>query len=140
MTAVRTTRLAEAVTDEKVQDIVDIAAYGGITYWAIEPNAEELAGLPEGKSYVIVEGEDADPFFGGEREVEAVHYLSRNQIRVAYAKLLDPFQTYVNDRMAACIRDSWRDRGEDGIETAHIDAGAADVIVQVAAFGRVVYG
>ncbi|MFE0964083.1 hypothetical protein [Streptomyces fungicidicus] len=129
------------ITDENVNDIMEIASYGGITYWAIEPTLEEFAGLPEGKAYTIVEGEDADPFFGGEREVEAVHYLSRDEIRVAYTKLLDPHQQYVNDEIAGYILDSWRERTEEhGIDAGYIDADAADVIVQVAAFGKVVYG
>jgi hypothetical protein len=115
-------RLLNRITDQNVDDILAIASYGGITYWAIEPTLEEFAGLPEGKA-------------------EKVHYLSRDEIRVAYTRLLDPFQTYVNDEIAGYILDSWRDRTEEGgIEAGHIDADAADVIVQVAAFGKVVYG
>ncbi|KPC89289.1 hypothetical protein ADL35_02290 [Streptomyces sp. NRRL WC-3753] len=133
-------RLLDRITDENVDNILEIASYGGITYWAIEPTVDEFAGLPEGKAYTIVEGEDVCPFFGGEREVEKVHYLSRDEIRVAYTKLLDPFQTYVNDEIAGYVIDSWRDRDEDGIAAGHIDADAADVIVPVAAFGKVVYG
>ncbi|MGW4158720.1 hypothetical protein [Streptomyces sp. NPDC004788] len=138
MTVVLTDRIAEAVTDENVQGIIDIAAYGGITYWAIEPTAAERAGLPSDKQYVIVEG---DQVFGGSREVEAVHYLSRDQIRVAYAKLLDLNQEYVNREYHGYIIQSWIDREElHGIDVAHIDAGAADVIVQVAIFDEVRYG
>ena len=134
-------RLFNRITDDNVQDIIDTAAGGGITYWATEPTEEEFAGLPEGKTWTIVEGSGACPFFGEEREVEAVHYVGHNQIRAAYAKLLDPYQQYVNGEIHGYILDSWRDRTEeDGIDTAHIDADAADVIVQVAVFGKVVYG
>jgi hypothetical protein len=131
-------RILNRITDENVQDIIDTASYGGITYWATEPTAEEFAALPEGKEYTIVEGVDDFPFGG--REVEAVHYLSKDEIRAAYAKLLDPSQEYVGPMVAGYILDSWRDRDEDGIDCGHIDATAADVIVQVAALGEVRYG
>ncbi|WMI33393.1 hypothetical protein SEA_PROVOLONE_73 [Streptomyces phage Provolone] len=134
------TKVANTVTDENVQDIIDTASYGGITYWALEPTEAEFAGLPEGKTYTIVEGEDGS-WLGGEREVEGVHYLSRDDIRNAYAKLLDLDQRFVNREIHGYILDSWRDRTErDGIDAGHIDAGAADVIVQVAIFGEVIYG
>ncbi|WJN62772.1 hypothetical protein [Streptomyces phage phiScoe15] len=133
-------RILNRVTDENVQDIIDTAAYGGITYWALEPTAEEFAALPEGKEYTIVEGEDGS-WLGGEREVEAVHYLSKDDVRRAYAALLDPDQKFVNAEIHGYILDSWRNRtDEDGIDCGDIDASAADVIVQVAALGEVRYG
>jgi hypothetical protein len=132
-----------SIKDENVQDIIDIAAEGGINYWAIKPNDEEFAGLPEGKTYTIVEGSEPHPIFpfDDEREVEGVHYLSRDDIREAYAKLLDIDQKYVNREYHGYIIQSWLD-GEDsfGIDTGHIDAGTADVIVQVAIFDEVRYG
>ncbi|QOV06199.1 hypothetical protein KGG72_gp69 [Streptomyces phage Salutena] len=132
--------LMDRITDENVQDIIDTAAYGGITYWATEPTDEEFAGLPEGKEYTIVEGID-DTAFGGDREVDSVNYLSKDDVRLAFAKLLDPGQEYVNRELHGYILDAWRDRTDnDGIDTGHIDAGAADVIVQVAIFDEVRYG
>ncbi|WMI34794.1 hypothetical protein SEA_MARAV_72 [Streptomyces phage Marav] len=132
--------IMDRITDENVQDIIDTAAYGGITYWAMEPSEEEFAGLPEGKEYTIVEGID-DTSFGGDREVDSVNYLSKDDVRLAFAKLLDPGQEYVNRELHGYILDAWRDRtDEDGIEAGHIDAGAADVIVQVAIFDEVRYG
>jgi hypothetical protein len=130
-----------AVTDENVQDIIDTAAHGGITYWATEPTAEEFAGLPDDKTYTIVEGQGPCPVFGGEREVEGVYYLSRDDIREAYRKLLDLDQQYVNREYHGYVVQSWLD-GEDGdgIDTGHIDAGTADIIVQVAIFDEVRYG
>ncbi|AKY03750.1 hypothetical protein AVT26_gp68 [Streptomyces phage Lannister] len=133
-------KIANTLTDENVQDIIDTASYGGITYWAIEPSAEEFEALPEGKDYTIVEGEH-DTWLGGDREVEAVHYLSKDQIRGAYARLLDLDQRYVNREYHGYILDSWRDRTDRyGIDTGYIDAGTADIIVQVAALGEVRYG
>lgn len=131
-------RIMDKLTDENVQDIIDTAQYGGITYWATQPTAEEFAGLPEGKEYTIVEGVDDYPFGG--REVDAVHYLSKSDLRLAFAKLLDPGQEYVNEMIHGYILDAWRDRDEDGIDAGHLDASAADVIVQVAVFDDVKYG
>ncbi|ATE85400.1 hypothetical protein [Streptomyces phage phiScoe23] len=131
-------RIMDILTDENVQDIMDTAAYGGITYWATEPTEEEFNGLPEGKHYTIVEGVDDFPFGG--REVDEVHYLSKDDIRLAFARLLDPGQEYVGREVHGYILDAWRDRDDNGIDTGHIDADAADVIVQVAALGEVRYG
>ncbi|QYW07252.1 hypothetical protein SEA_CHUCKY_68 [Streptomyces phage Chucky] len=133
-------KIANTLTDENVRDIIETAQYGGITYWALQPTQEEFDALPEGKEYTIVEGE-FDAWIGGEREVEEVHYLSKDQIRAAYARLLDLDQRYVNREYHGYILDSWRDRTDrDGIDTGSIDAGTADIIVQVAAFDEVRYG
>lgn len=136
-------RIMDRITDENVQDIIDTASYGGITYWAINPNDEEFAGLPEGKEYTIVEGVEPHPIFpfDDKREVDSVNYLSKDDVRLAFAKLLDPGQEYVNRELHGYILDAWRDRTDkDGIDAGHIDAGAADVIVQVACFDEVRYG
>jgi hypothetical protein len=129
-----------SITDQNVQDIIDTASYGGITYWATQPTQAEFDALPEGKDFTIVEGVEEPPFLGGERTVEAVHYLSKDDIRKAYRKLLDLDQKLVGREIHGYIIDSWRDRDENGIDAGHIDAGAADVIVQVACFGEIVYG
>jgi hypothetical protein len=136
-----TEKILAALTDENVQDIIDIGAEGGITYWATEPSEEEFAGLPKGKTYTIVEGQGVDFYLGGEREVEAVHYLSKDQVRVAYARLLDLDQEFVNREYHGYIVQSWIDRTDkDGIDASHIDAGTADVIIQLAALGEIRYG
>lgn len=136
-------RIMDRITDQNVQDIIDTAEAGGITYWAVNPNDEEFAGLPQGKEYTIVEGTEPHPIFPFDdvREVDSVTYLSKDDVRLAYAKLLDPGQEYVNTELHGYILDSWRDRSDEGgISTGHIDAGAADVIVQVACFDEVRYG
>ncbi|MEU4984879.1 hypothetical protein [Streptomyces sp. NPDC021969] len=136
-------KLFKRITDENVQDIVDTASYGGITYWAISPNDEEFAGLPEGKEYTIVEGSEPHPIFPFDdvREVDAVFYLSKDDVRLAFCKLLDPGQELVNDEINGYILDAWRDRTEkDGIDAGHIDASAADAIIQVACFDELRYG
>uniref|UniRef100_A0AAU7GYW2 Tail terminator n=1 Tax=Streptomyces phage Kamino TaxID=3158857 RepID=A0AAU7GYW2_9CAUD len=134
------TKVANTVTDENVQDIIDTASYGGITYWATQPTQAEFEALPKGKEFTIVEGVEDPPFLGGERTVEAVHYLSKDDIREAYSKLLSLDQKFVNREIHGYIIDSHRDRDADGIDCGHIDATAADVIVQIACFGEVIYG
>ncbi|MEU9057858.1 hypothetical protein AB0D13_02895 [Streptomyces sp. NPDC048430] len=134
MTTTLTDRVAEALTDDNVQSIIDIASYGGITYWADEPTAAEFAGLPADKEYTIV---DAAEGFEADRET---HYLSKDDIRRAYSLLLDLNQTLVNREYHGYIVQSWLERGRSGIDAGHIDAGAADVIVQVAIFGEVRFG
>ncbi|MFF8845521.1 hypothetical protein ACF08N_22830 [Streptomyces sp. NPDC015127] len=135
--------IKQYLTDERAQDIIDIAREGGITYWATEPTEEEFAGLPEGKTWTITEGTAPHPIFpfDDEREVEGVHYLNADDIRQAYAKLLDIDQPYVNREYHGYILDSWLGRTEkDGIETGDIDAGTADIIVQLAALEEIRYG
>ncbi|QAY15893.1 hypothetical protein SEA_TINABELCHER_70 [Streptomyces phage TinaBelcher] len=131
------------LTDERAQDIMDTASYGGITYWATEPTDEERAGFPADKKWIIVEGSAPHPLFpfDDEREVHGVHFLNADDIRTAYGKLLDLDQKYVNREYHGYILDSWLERtAKDGIETGNIDAGTADVIVQVAIFDEVRYG
>ncbi|MCX5236214.1 hypothetical protein OG824_13485 [Streptomyces prunicolor] len=128
------------VTDEIAQTIVDLAAHGGIAYWATEPTKEEFAGLPEGKKWTIVEGQD-DTDWGGEREVDEVFYLNPDDIREAYAALLDPNQGHVDREIRRGIVTSWEDRDDEvGIETTALDAGVADHIIQLAALGEIRYG
>ncbi|UFD98007.1 hypothetical protein PQC18_gp69 [Streptomyces phage Pablito] len=132
--------IQQYVTDQVAADIVEIAAYGGITYWATEPNEEEFAGLPEGKTWTIVEGID-DTGWGGDREVDAVHYLNTDDIREAYTKLLDLNQQIVGREIHGYIVQSWIDRNEkDGIDAGHIDADAADAIIQIACLDELRYG
>ncbi|WP_031513656.1 hypothetical protein [Streptomyces sp. NRRL F-5123] len=131
-------QIKKCLTDSIAQDIIDTAAEGGITYWAMRPTQAEFDALPEGKTWTIVEGID-DRNFGGKREVDGVHYLNADDVREAYAKLLDLDQGYVNSEIHGYIVQSWLDKDEEGIETGMIDADAADAIVQVALFGDLVY-
>ncbi|MGW1040016.1 hypothetical protein [Streptomyces sp. NPDC002547] len=136
-------QIAQYLTDQRAQDIIDTASYGGITYWATEPTSEEFAGLPKGKMWTIVEGTAPHPIFpfDDEREVEGIHYLNADDIRESYGKLLELDQPYVNREYHGYILSSWMERTEeDGIETGDIDAGTADIIVQLAALGEIRYG
>ncbi|MFF7800224.1 hypothetical protein [Streptomyces olivaceus] len=128
------------VTDQIAQDIIDTASYGGITYWAMGPTRKEFAGLPEGKTWTIVEGVD-DRAFGGDREVDEVFYLNADDVREAYRKLLALDQQYAGREIHGYIVQSWIDRDDkEGIDTSHIDADAADALVQIACFDELRYG
>ncbi|MFI5863538.1 hypothetical protein [Streptomyces sp. NPDC051546] len=131
------------VTDEVAQDVIDTARYGGITYWATQPTDEELDTLPKGKQWVIVEGTAPHPLFPFDdvREVEGVHYLNADDIREAYRKVLDLNQRYAGREYHGYVVQSWIDRDDKrGVDAGHIDAGTADVLVQVAIFDEVRYG
>jgi hypothetical protein len=125
-------KVTDALTDENVQDIIDTASYGGITYWAGQPTDAEFDAKPEDKAWTIVEVDDFE---------RTAHYLDAAQIRQSFEKLLDFNQELVNQQIHGYLLSAWMDRTDkDGIDTGHIDADAADVIVQVACFGEVVYG
>lgn len=127
------------ITYQNVQDIMSTAEYGGITYWATQPNDAEFDARPAGKEFTIVEGVDDYPF--GRRQVDEVFYLDADDIRKAFGALLDLDQEYVNRRIHGYILSAWIERDEvDGIDCGEIDADAADAIVQVACFGELRYG
>ncbi len=133
MTEHPTPAVRDCLTDQNAEDIIDTASYGGITYWATQPTAADFASRPEGKTWTIVDGYDEDD--------RQVFHLDADDVRRAYSRLLDLDQRFVNRTIHGYIVDSYRDRTvEDGIDCGHIDADAADVIVQLACFGEVVYG
>lgn len=117
------------ITAENVEDIMTTAAYGGITYWAIEPNEKEFADAPAG-THTIVDGE---------AEGSGVHYLTPAKIKQAVVEIAEGKHTadYIRDYVRSAF-DGWT--REDGIDCGDIDSSAADCIVQVACFGEVIYG
>lgn len=102
----------------KGTDILDVAAYGAITYWAtIRENVQigsngymRLRDDEDGTTYTI-------------RAADAM---------AAAHKVVDK---YPNTRGAGYIRTAIKDN-----DPGMIDAEAADMIVQVACFGEIVYG
>jgi hypothetical protein len=114
---------AEIVTDDNIINMLDTAGYS-IGYWAREAEVDEDA-----KTYTIIERETGDRYT-----------VSFDDLRRAYGALLSLDQQYVNRMIHGYFIESYRDRDEQGIETGAIDGDAADVLVQVAAFGQVVYG
>lgn len=122
----------DKITDENVQDIVDTAAYGGITYWASEPSQADFDAAPEGTVATIYDSETDEP-------EGAVHHLTADNIRQAVVDIVEKGLTNstIRDYITGAF-DEWN--SEDGIDCGYIDADAADCIVQVACFGKVVYG
>jgi hypothetical protein len=116
------------ITAENVDDVMEIAAYGGITYWATDPSEKDFADTHDGSAHVIKE-ED-----GGK-----VFRLTPTMIRQAIVEVAEGKHT--NDTIRDYVRQAFEDWSEeDGIDCGEIDADAADCIVQVACFGKVVYG
>lgn len=122
-------QVTKALTDQNAEDIVGTAWYGGITYWAAELTADDVADEPEGTLTTIKD------------ENGGYYHLTVKDIQRAYAALLRLDQKHVNREIHGYIIDSWRNRNdEDGIDCGDIDSDAADCIVQVACFDEVVYG
>jgi hypothetical protein len=118
------------ITDENVDDVMTTAAYGGITYWADEPTAEDFAAAKPGEHTIRVDDEGWNA---------KVYHLSPAKIRQAIVEVAEGKHT--NSTVAGYVQQAFRDwNAEDGIDCGEIDADAADCIVQVACFGKVVYG
>lgn len=120
------------LTDEDCDDVMDTASYGGITYWASDATPEQKA-LYKHADYIFWDAE-------GERVIS----LTRGQIRSAYFKLTR--MTHEARYVADWIHDYFvqantdRDPETGRPDLGYIDATAADCVVQVAAFGEVIYG
>ena len=116
------------VTDENIDDIMETAGFG-IFYWAEQPDSDDWDQAPEGTDFIVKDSDDSQAF-----------YFTRDDIRDAYFKCLDLDQRYFNRIIHGYFIESWRDRTDTEIDTGHIDANAADCLVQVACFGTIVYG
>lgn len=117
-----------AIPISTLEDMMEI--FGMVAgYWAVQATDEEFAEHKDAP-FVVVEGYDD----------RVVHPLTYQQLWEAYHKLLDLDQPYVNRTIHGYFIDSWKNRDEDGIDGGYIDGDAADVWVQVALFGEVVYG
>ena len=112
------------LTDEDIDDIVCTALEGGITYWC--SSAEVVGGkyLGEYASDQISRGGSLRLY---DAEEDKSYELTKYKFVTGFA--------------LAC-RDGYLDEAfdGDGFDTGEIDAELADVIVQYALFGEVVYG
>lgn len=115
------------ITAQNVDDVMETAAYGAITYWATQPPRRLLEALPAGHHLVV------------EEDTGEAHELTPAKIRQAIVEVAEGkhTNTVIRDYVIAAF-DDWT--AEDGIDCGHIDADAADCIVQVACLGSVVYG
>ncbi|WP_159702721.1 hypothetical protein [Arthrobacter sp. 18067] len=119
------------ISEESLLDMLDAAGYG-ISYWAVEAVIDE-----EARTYTVTPEEHPTE----DRAPEPI-VIPFDSIIGAFWTISDPdaevkhlsrlTQSYVNQAVVD---------GEDGdIDAGHIDAHAADQIIQVAAFGEVVFG
>jgi coenzyme F420-reducing hydrogenase gamma subunit len=130
-------------TTERAQFLADVltcAVEGGINYWAsvsdyrwYDPTfedgggtAEHVDGVPN--AYATVHETESDGTVSG--------LIGVDQVATAIRDILNGKEGIrINDADVALIREANRDN-----DAGEIDAGIADMIVQVAMFGEVVYG
>ena len=108
------------MTSEQVNDIMDVACYGAINYWAlnVEPQEDEGQG-PQFKIYT----EEGEQFTVGRLSIEqAMLDLWTGKIEV---------RSDIQQAIGLAIFEE---------EYGEIDSTAADCIIQAACFQEVVYG
>ena len=116
------------ITDENLFDLATTAWYGAITYWATDPVSE----APEG-TIISVRSEDYD-------EEPLDFHLSADDLVAAFSKIISK-EVPIGDWVYEYFKLAWDNRTPDeGLDMGDIDAVAADVWVQVACFGSIVYG
>lgn len=113
------------VTEEDIDDIMSTALEGGINYWC---NKAEVFGkrLGEYASEQIARGGVLKLYDTEENEM---HVLTRS-------RLLKGIKQAIEGNYFACY--NWFDG--NAIDTCMVDAEVADVIIQLALFGDIVYG
>ena len=110
------------VTEEDISDIMTTALEGGITYWCSriettgahsELSIEER--LAKGESLTLHDMKSEKPY------------------TLTCAALLNGLRLFLNDIPRSCVYNG-------KLDTSEIDADDADSIIQLAVFGRIVYG
>lgn len=123
------------ITHKDVADIVETAAYGGITYWAEDPHQEDFSYDSHPKDTVATIRD---------RIEDRVFFLTADQVREAVRKVAINHPRLVNDTIQGDLRsaftsDTIPNKGS-GLDCGEIDADVADCVIQVACFGEVTYG
>ena len=124
------------VSDEDIEDIVVTAIEGGIGYWAcLDNSGERWIDTPKDESYaetatkILLEGDGVTFLDDEDHDTSWVLTLE---------KLMKGIEMYLNsDRGLGCLDGS---NVSVVIDTCQIDAEAADMIVQYALFGELIYG
>lgn len=113
------------VTDEDIDDIMTTALEGGITYWC---NKAEVEGkyLGEYASEQIARGGTLKLYPADEDKTYTL----------TLEKLLKGIEQAIEEEYFL----SYEWWGVSGIDTMNVDADVADVIIQLALFGTIVYG
>lgn len=114
------------LTDQNIVDMLDAAGYG-IAYWASKATVNE-----EVRTYTVW-------WYDGDDE-PAYQVVTFDEITEAFNKLLENEPKLVGAWLHKYFLYAYADRPEEGIDTGHIDADAADVLIQVAMFKEVVFG
>jgi hypothetical protein len=114
------------LTDQNILDIIVTAGYG-IAYWAARATVDK-----EARTYAVW-------YYDGDED-PAYAVATFDELAEAYNKLLENEPKLVGDWLHKYFLYSYADRTDEAIDCGHIDADAADVMVQVALFGKVIYG
>lgn len=123
------------VTQQDIDDIVTTALEGGINYWC---RKAEVVGdyLGEYASDQISRGGTLRLY---DREVDADYGLDRDRLLIGIRKYLeDPEKPY--DILESSSDSVGCSKGESTLDTCMVDGAVADMIVQYALFGEIVYG
>lgn len=118
---------SEQMTDrqEFIEIIAETALYGGIGYWS---QAQDVGPFGSRGNCTIREFDERT----GEPCGEPINLIAA--IRAGLSKARDP-EVQINDQIRG-----WIVAGDCTNDAGDIDADCADVIVQLGAFGRIVYG
>jgi hypothetical protein len=121
---------------EFCEDVLCAAIEGGIDYWAEEINVtrREKPGDPVGWAYTgaIITGYDE------ENDRTSEHEVNVDRVAKAIATILKA--GIDGDRLVGFTTYEYTRQAVAGNDSGLIDADTADAIVQVAIFGRVVFG
>lgn len=117
------------ISRESLDCIIEQAGYG-IGYWATSATQDDAA-----RTYTIIEADD-DP--------GTAHVLSYEKIEEVFWKIADYWQevkvnTTIRNYFFLAVSEGMVD-GKGDIDAGHMDADAADVLMQFACFGEIVYG
>lgn len=119
-----------AITDESLDCIIEQAGYG-IGYWAIQAVYD-----PAERTYKVLDSDDQQEYvLSYEKIIESFWDLAN------FAKQIEGTSQngYVRKYIYSAVVDGIVD-GKGDIDAGHIDAAAADMIIQHACFGRIIYG
>jgi hypothetical protein len=109
------------ITDEDIDNVLTTALEGGINYWTSTP--VKVPEWPEGASYASEVVAKNKPIFIYDADEE--EWLELN-----LEKILTGIKMFLSERDLAC----------DYLQNGDYDAGDADLMVQYALFGKIVYG
>lgn len=120
------------VTQEDIDDIMSSALEGGINYWC------DSAKVPEEKRVAKWGHEQIARY--GELMIHLIEPFDNKDTEwymLTKEKFLEGLKMYLKDPLYGCLE---KEGMEFVIDTCNIDAECADMIVQYALFGKIVFG